>query len=120
MKVIIAGGRDISFNSSDMLDKITAQMPSITEVVCGGAQGVDHHGKYWAIHNNIPVKEFPADWQTHGKAAGPIRNRQMAEYADALILIWDGKSRGSKNMMANAKTQGLQIHEVVVPMVGAA
>lgn len=51
------------------------------------------------IGRDIPVKRFPADWDRHGRAAGPIRNCQMAQYADALIAIWDGKSRGTKNMI---------------------
>ena len=42
---------------------------------------------------------FPADWDKHGRAAGPIRNKQMADYADVLIAVWDGKSRGTKNMI---------------------
>jgi hypothetical protein len=46
---------------------------------------------------------FPAKWDKYGKAAGPLRNREMAAYADALILVWDGKSRGSANMLAEAK-----------------
>jgi hypothetical protein len=71
----------------------------VDEVVCGMAKGADMYGAKWAYSNNIPIKKFPADWNTHGKAAGPIRNQQMAEYADALIVfIWDG-SRGSIDML---------------------
>lgn len=50
-----------------------------------------------------------ADWDAHGKAAGPIRNRKMAQEADALLLLWDGKSKGSASMLAEAKRTGLQI-----------
>ena len=48
---------------------------------------------------NYSKKYIYLDWNKHGKAAGPIRNRQMAEYADCLIAVWDGKSRGTKNMI---------------------
>jgi hypothetical protein len=77
---------------------------NITEVVCGLAKGADIFGKKWAICDaKIPVKDFPADWSTHGKAAGPIRNGEMADYADGLIIfIWDG-SRGSANMLEQMK-----------------
>lgn len=68
----------------------------ITEVVSGVAHGVDKLGERWAQAHKIPVKQFPAQWNKYGNAAGPIRNREMAEYADALIAVWDGQSRGHK------------------------
>lgn len=106
MKTIIAGGRDYRFTEQDfrLLDSTT-----ITEVVCGGATGADEYGRVWAIGNNIPVKMFPANWGAHGKSAGPIRNRQMAEYAERLIAFWDGKSRGTKNMIDTATRLGLDV-----------
>jgi len=58
--------------------------------------------------------EFPADWDTHGRAAGPIRNKQMAEYGDALLLIWDGESRGSANMKSNMKKLGKPVYEIII------
>lgn len=114
MKVIIAGSRTITDGRKIFL-AIKDSDFTITEVVCGGARGVDELGKQWAIHNNIPVKIFPADWTTHGRAAGPIRNAVMAKYADALILVWDGKSRGSKNMKSQAKKNNLLIYEAIYP-----
>jgi len=98
MKTIIAGSRTIQ--SKKLFDSIIEKYPSpVTEVVCGMAAGVDRLGYDWAVEKGIPVKEFPADWDEYGKGAGPIRNKQMGEYADAAIIIWDGKSRGTKNMM---------------------
>jgi hypothetical protein len=68
------------------------------EIVSGGAEGVDTIAIEWAKANHLPVNVFPADWSKHGKSAGPIRNAEMAKYADALICIrWD-YSKGSKNM----------------------
>lgn len=117
MKVIIAGGRDFGL-TGDSLVRCALQASrfraKITEVVCGMAPGIDTHGKIWANENGIPVKEFPADWKKHGKAAGPIRNKQMSEYADALILIWDGESRGSRSMLSLAKDKGIPIEEIIV------
>jgi hypothetical protein len=60
---------------------------------------VDQIGEDWAREHNIPVKQFLAQWNIHGKSAGPIRNKEMAEYADALIAFWDGQSKGTKNMI---------------------
>ena len=52
---------------------------------------------------------YPADWERHGRAAGPIRNEEMAEVSDALIAFWDGKSRGTKSMIEIAMRKGLQV-----------
>ena len=51
----------------------------------------------------------PADWERHGKAAGPIRNAEMADVSDALIAFWDGQSCGTKSMIELAKRKGLQV-----------
>ncbi len=102
MKVIIAGSRE--FTDYNLLKEKVDYMRTngkfvIDEIVSGTARGADQLGEDYAANNDIPVKEFPADWNTHGKAAGHIRNKQMAEYADALIAVWDGKSKGTKNMI---------------------
>ena len=98
MKVIVAGSRNIT--SYRIVKAVLDDPPfEITEVVCGMARGVDLMGKRWAEENDIPVKEFPAHWDIHGKVAGVLRNQQMAFYANALIAIWDGKSRGTSNMI---------------------
>ncbi len=62
------------------------------------AKGADELGRAWALSLGIPLKKFYADWDKYGKRAGPIRNKQMAEYADAAIILWDGKSKGSMNL----------------------
>lgn len=98
MKVIIAGSRNIHTYSL-VTEAVRRSGFTINEVVCGMGLGVDQVGYNWAQNNNTLVKEFPADWKAHGKAAGPIRNRKMAEYADAAIIVWDGESRGSRNMI---------------------
>lgn len=112
MKTIIAGSRHIT--SQVEVLKAILQVPfQITEVVCGAARGVDMLGAQWANQcrkPSVPVKYFHAAWDTHGKAAGPMRNVQMAEYADALIAVWDGKSRGTKHMIDTAKQHGLQVY----------
>jgi len=108
MKVIIAGSREITdYNKVETAIK-AINLP-ITEVVSGTAKGVDRLGEQWAEAHNIPVKKFPADWNTYGKKAGYIRNEMMANYADALIAIWDGKSKGTKHMINLARTYELVV-----------
>ena len=109
MKVIIAGGRKIIDYS--LVEKAVKESGfDITEVVSGKARGVDLLGETWAVHHNLPVKLFPADWTKYRNGAGPIRNKQMAEYADALIVVWDGKSSGTADMIENAKKRGLKVY----------
>ncbi len=111
MKVVIAGGRDI-FIPEQVMDKILSDSGfTPTQIGCGMASGVDICGRNWAYSHGIPIVEFHADWSAHGKAAGPIRNAAMAEWGDALVLIWDGKSKGSRSMLQEAKKRGLQIHQ---------
>lgn len=100
MKVIIAGSRNIN-DYKLLVDTIQRSGYDITEVVSGCAVGVDRLGEQWARANDVPIKEMPANWNLHGNSAGPIRNRDMAEYADAAIVIWDGESRGTRNMIEN-------------------
>lgn len=106
MKTIIAGSRTIA-DLKLIYDVIERSDIEITEVVCGMAKGVDTLGHVWADQNNIPVKCFPANWGKFGVAAGPIRNEQMAKYAEAAIIVWDGFSRGTQSMIKLVKKYGL-------------
>jgi hypothetical protein len=117
MKVIIAGSRHLNpfkFFSAQRRDEATYKLfqiiskhlgfleaelgRPITEIVSGKAPGIDTVGEAWAISNGLRVAEFPAEWDL-GKHAGFLRNAQMAEYADAALVIWDGKSKGSADML---------------------
>ena len=108
MKVVIAGSRQVT-DQIFVISAIERSGFQIKEVVSGGARGVDKLADKWASDNAIPVKVFESDWERYGKAAGPIRNKMMAEYADALIAIWDGKSRGTKNIISTAEKLGLSV-----------
>lgn len=115
MKVIIAGSRYIESLDIDPIIKESGFF--ITEVIEGGARGVDRIARNWAIDNSIPYKTFDAKWEEYGlKAAGPIRNRQMAEYGEALIAIplSYAVNKGTRGMIAIAKNLGLPVfvHEV--------
>lgn len=96
MKTIIAGSRH--FNGP-WLYNLFEQCPwVITEVVSGTAAGVDTAGEFWAKQRGLPLTMFRPDWNVHGAAAGPIRNKDMFEYCEAGIIVWDGISKGAKNM----------------------
>ncbi len=110
MKVIIAGSRD-NIEYQDVLSAM-GECPwysEITEVVSGKARGVDTLGEQWAIENNISIKEFPADWKKFGRSAGIKRNEQMGDYADSLVAVWDGESKGTKHMIDYSKNKGLKV-----------
>jgi SLOG family YspA-like protein len=108
MKTIIAGSRTIT-DPMLVWRAIDHSGFEITEVVSGAAKGVDQIGEVWGLVHFVPVKYFEADWDRYGKSAGAIRNVQMAEYADALIAVWDGKSPGTKNMIETARKRGLKV-----------
>jgi len=98
MRVIVAGSRWIT--DRFLVDQAIRDSGfSITELVSGCALGVDQVGESWARSNKVPVKRFPAQWVEQGRSAGVLRNQQMAEYADALVALWDGHSRGTKDMI---------------------
>lgn len=96
MKVIIAGSRTIE-DYTLILESMSGV--GATEIVSGCARGVDTLGEMWASNHFISIKQFPADWDTHGKSAGYIRNSEMADYADFLVALWDGESKGTDHMI---------------------
>jgi hypothetical protein len=110
MKVIIAGSRGIEDVNVDAAVTASGFRGSIDEVVSGGAMGVNRAGEDWAVLSHIPVKVFPADWATFGKSADVKRNEQMVEHADALVLIWNGKSTGVRSLRDAALRHGLKVY----------
>lgn len=114
MKVIIAGSRHYQHDEvwDDICDVVCnlKQWSNLTEIVSGGSKGVDQIGESFAMTFNFPLKQFPADWEGLGRKAGPIRNQQMADYADVLVAIWDGQSRGTMDMVNKMKAAGKPIY----------
>jgi hypothetical protein len=117
MKTIIAGSRSIT-NYDQILEAISLSNIIITTVISGTANGVDKLGERFAKDHDIPVLQFPADWDKYGKKAGYLRNIEMAGIADALICVWDGQSHGSKHMIEIATKRGLKIyvHDISKPI----
>lgn len=114
MKVIIAGGR--KFNDYSLLFDVCNFMlrnQTDVEIVSGTARGADKLGERYAKEKGYLLRQFPADWQLYGKAAGYKRNQLMAQNADALICFWDGESKGSRHMINLAKKEGLKVKIVM-------
>lgn len=112
-RVIIAGTRNFS-NYSLLVEYADKKLAEVSkrdsiEIVSGGASGADALGERYAKERGYCIRRFDAEWKRYGRAAGPRRNKQMAKYADALLAYWDGKSRGTKNMIELAKANGLKV-----------
>lgn len=125
MRVIVAGSRSIT-DYNLICAAIKESGFKIAEIVSGTAKGVDSLGEQWAKENDIPVKRFPAPWddiegklphvigvtrngKKFWKKAGSFRNQQMADYADALIVIIKNESSGSEDMLTRASKKGMLI-----------
>lgn len=109
-KIIVAGSRDfndVELMRSELNSFVKELGTKSIEVVSGGARGADHLGEHYAKHYNQACSVFPADWKQYGKRAGYIRNAEMAKYAEACIVFWDGKSKGTKHMIDLAKRYGI-------------
>ena len=110
MKVIVAGGRDLP-HTVEYRTWVISMLRSLqaTEVVSGCASGADRLGEVVATELGLPIARFPALWALFGNQAGPMRNREMAKYADACLLLPGG--RGTLSMKRYALSFGLQVLE---------
>jgi len=114
MRLIIAGSRDL-YVSMDELFEILEKFDllyKVKEIVSGGAKGIDTCGEVFAKWYKIPAKVFLADWNKYGALAGPRRNREMARYSDALLVIHN-RSKGSLHMKKCMETMKKPVFEVL-------
>lgn len=112
-RVIIAGGRNF-INYVMVAERCEYYLQNKLKthnviILSGHASGADSMGEKFAEDHNLKCELHPANWELYGKAAGPIRNEEMAKVADALIAFWDGKSPGTKSMISLARRKGLQV-----------
>lgn len=114
LRVIIAGSR--MFSDYEKMKRLVVSFVSEfeddVEVVSGGCRGADKLGEQLAEEFGWSVKQFPADWALYGKAAGCIRNRQMAEYADICLLfpVREAENKGTRNMLREARKAGCKVY----------
>lgn len=115
MHLLIAGSRnykDAEFIYSRI--DLIRDNHYITKIIAGGATGVDQVAKEYAKEHNIPFEKYKADWDKYGKAAGPIRNKQMVDAADIILAIRYNYSPGTSNTLKLAKKAELKIYKVEI------
>lgn len=122
IRLIIAGCRDfydkeIGFEKIDEIAKyIQTRYPDHKlRIISGGASGADRLGEAYARNNKIELTVFPADWNSHGRSAGPTRNKKMLDFAmesekPYLLAFWDMKSPGTKNMIDISRKEKIPIY----------
>jgi len=94
------------------ISKYISEIGGVDEIVSGGSKGVDAYTKQYAEEHGIKFKEFAPDFQSHINAATFIRDSDMAEYATHLLVLSNGISKESKNLIAEAKANNLQVKSV--------
>ena len=124
MKVLICGGRGFRDKQfvDDYLDEWVTSLydknPYFKEsiiVIHGGALGVDTWADSWAIRRKYTIKEYQPDWDKYGRAAGPIRNKQMLDEGKPDLVIAFPGGRGTANMIKQAKEAGVEVEIVSYP-----
>ena len=107
---LISGKRDFTDYEKfcECMDEVVQCVDEPITIIEGGAKGTDALAKRYAEDHGHTLKEFPADWEKHGRAAGPIRNSEMVDFVKgmehrAAIFFWDGKSRGTGDCMRKAE-----------------
>ena len=98
MKIAIIGSRNLTVN--DLQNYLPA---NVTEIVSGGAKGIDTCAGEYALAHGIKLTEFLPDYDKYGRSAPLKRNLQIIEYADEVIAFWDGSSRGTKYVIDNCR-----------------
>ena len=113
-KLIVSGPRTCrKFSTvSSEIGKFIEEMNGVDEIVAGGSTGVDLIAKQYAQDNKIAYKEFQPDWQDDLNAAGFVRDARMTEYGTHLLILSNGGSKESKNLIAEAKKNNLTIKTV--------
>lgn len=111
MRVIVAGSRSFTFEDYEIVENACLLSGYwFSAILSGKAEGVDRLGEEFAHRMGIQVLSYPADWKTHGNRAGILRNEVMARNADALVAVWDGRSKGTQHMIQAARARGLLVH----------
>lgn len=112
MRVLVCGGRDYTDKAFlwNVLDGLGP--PAVSEVVSGMAPGADSFAAEWAERFGFPLHKFPANWQTHGRAAGPIRNQQMLDEGKPDLVVAFPGGRGTADMVRRARQSGVPVMEI--------
>jgi YspA, cpYpsA-related SLOG family len=117
MRVLVCGGR--GFYDWRLLEQTLYELnkeDEINDLIHGGANGADSLAHQWGLYNGVSIHAFPADWEKYGKAAGPIRNKQMLDEGkpDLVVAFIGPGSKGTRNMVDQAKKAGVPVKEVEI------
>ena len=113
MKVAVIGSRELPVNPlEDYLPD------NVTEIVSGGAQGIDTCAKSYALRHGLKLTEFLPEYAKYGRGAPLRRNITIIEHADLVLAFWDGKSRGTKFVIDNCKKRNIPV-AVYQPAAGS-
>lgn len=105
LKIAVIGSRGLHIKDlKPYLPKET------TEIVSGGAKGIDSDARAYAAEHGIPLKEFLPDYARYGRNAPLKRNLLIIKYADAVIAFWDGQSRGTKYVIDRCREMGVPVN----------
>jgi len=96
-----------------VLDSLNKIRP-ISLIVSGGAEGADTLAEKWAEERGVPKLIFPAEWEKYGKAAGPIRNKDIVSNSDRIVAFWDGKTPGTASTVEISKKAGKPV--ITIPI----
>ena len=110
MKVAIVGSRGLQVMN---LEKYLPD--SVTEIVSGGAKGIDTCARQYARANGLKLTEFLPEYARYGRAAPLKRNLAIIECADLVLAFWDGVSHGTKFVIDNCKSRGIPVKVFVFP-----
>lgn len=109
-RIVVAGCRDYDNyeEAKEFIDFCIFDIAQNNTVifVSGTCRGADMLGEKYADEHGFEIERYPAQWDLYGRAAGPLRNRKMAEASDLVICFWDGKSRGTRSMIEFAEKIG--------------
>ena len=109
MKVAVIGSRGLSVSD------LGRYLPeNTTEIVSGGAKGVDTSAREYALSHGIKLTEFLPEYTRFGRSAPLKRNITIIEYSDIVIAFWDGKSRGTKFVIDNCRKLGVEVRVYVI------
>jgi hypothetical protein len=115
MKVLVCGSREYD-NWTRVKFELDSLLKKPTVIIHGAAPGVDTMAGIWARNNDVTEESYPADWETHGKAAGPIRNQKMLDEGkpNYVIAFVTENSKGTRDMIKKAEKAGVPviIHDV--------
>lgn len=96
LKVAVVGSRGLQ-----ILDLEIYLPQGTSEIVSGGAKGVDICAREYALSHNLKLTEFLPEYQRYGRFAPLKRNLQIIQYADQVLAFWDGASQGTKFIIEN-------------------